>query len=264
VDRATRIRWSPPQGADDWRNIFYGFLIERAVAEKWERIADLPREAALYTIAPSSISPTNFYRVCTWNERARTCSEPVEAKRIPIYQERQVDVGLAAGRNFGPPSIQRVAPASYTKMIAQAPEHLQVQLTFEGSPPSRARYSIDEGLSMACGPATAGAKLRCWIDAAQLNVVNNTATVLVPYSAVQQAKRQVHIELSNHLGASRGTIQISPAVAGIPPTVKRDLGAPQAPAPSRESPGASDAAPKGAPPPQRLAPGKGTESLFPK
>lgn len=207
------LHWS--QQAADVYTQASGVLIRRADPGEWVRIAQLPPESTSY-VDSSQASRTNFYKVCAFNARGEACSPPVEAKRVSVSQETDVGIGPTAARNLGPPLIQGISPATYTKAITQAPEHLRVQMTFEGSAPIRAQYSIDDGLSMAFAcPATAG-KVRCWADVAQLIVVGNTAMVWIPYSAVHQSKQKIHIQLSNKLGASVIAIRILPAYAEMP------------------------------------------------
>ncbi len=183
-------------------------------------------------------SPTNplTYRVCNANRFGRSCSlssgayESVAARPGSLATRQTV-----GGGKLGPPTVQGVVPHTYTKVTGQPPEYLEFKLTFEGTAPSRARYSIDDGLRIVSGCAAfAGAKVRCWLDAAQLIVVGNTATVWIPYSAIQQTQQQVQIQLLNNHGESIGTVRVLPAY-GQTPSLKTET-APQktlpAPAPA--------------------------------
>lgn len=201
--------WGQPRGWNTCSNS------EGYVSKLWQRTGprSLYREVLTNVGEPSPTNPLT-YRVCSVNRFGCSCSLSESVYKNPATA---TGPGIVKSGKFGPPFIQQVAPATYTKVMSQPPEYLQVQLTFDGAVPSRARYSIDDGLSMASAcPATSGAKVQCWVDVAQLIVVGNTATVWIPYPAIQQTQQQVQIQLSNRYGASVGAVRVLPAYVQTP------------------------------------------------
>ena len=136
------------------------------------------------------------YRVCSVNDGGRTCSSPTRV--VPSAAQALLPPGVDRAKlgAIGAPSVQSVVPSSYTRSLGQPPAHVDVQLTFAGGGPTRARYSIDDGLRTG------------WLEATQLTVNGNVALVRVPYDPFQQATQQVHIKLSNNVGESIGTIAV--------------------------------------------------------
>jgi hypothetical protein len=149
-------------------------------------------------------SPSNrlTIRICNVNRFGRSCTLANSAYKSIAAQ---TGPGKIKGDHIGPPWVQNVTPATYTKTFGQSPSSVDIRLQFSGAAPDRARYNIDDGLRMA------------WYEATKLSVNGNIAVVNIPYDPFRQASHQVHIKLSNAWGESIGTIQVLTGYAAGPP-----------------------------------------------
>lgn len=153
------------------------------------------------------------YRVCAANDGGRTCSSPTRVSPSAAQALLRPGMDRTGNPRLGAPSVRAVAPSTYTRPYGQPPAFVDVELTFAGGRPTRARYNVDDGLRMA------------WYEAAELSVNGNVARVRIPYAPFREAAAQVHIKLSNEVGESIGTIQILAGYkAGPPPKVGTRLG----------------------------------------